>query len=234
MENNTLFGSIMGKVHENAELRGTLEKILFSGDTLPFSPDDVALADAAMYGFVQNVGGKVKISNRIFETRLYNYFLFSEEVRATPISQIGSSEKESFVINRHLQMETILRRFVTVYDDLYHGQDAEFNEKEGRRRFLLFVRAIINGTGNYYIEAETRNRERMDLVIDYLGERFVVALKIWRGNSYNERGEQQLSNYLDYYHLQKGYMLSFCFNKNKKPEVRHIQLGDKELVEAVV
>jgi hypothetical protein len=234
MENNTLFGSIMGKVQENAELRGTLEKILFSGDALSFSPDDVDLSDAAMYGFIQNVGGKVKISNRIFETRLYNYFLFSEEVRATPISQIGSSEKDSFVINGHLQMETILRRFVTVYDDLYHGQDAKFDEEEGRRRFLLFVRAIINGTGNYYVEAETRNRERMDLVIDYLGERFVVELKIWRGNSYNERGEQQLSNYLDYYHLQKGYMLSFCFNRNKKPEVKHIQLGDKELVEAIV
>ena len=74
----------------------------------------------------------------------------------------------------------------------------------------------------------------MDLVIDYLGERFVVELKIWRGNSYNERGEQQLSNYLDYFHLQTGYMLSFCFNKNKKPEIKRIQLGDKELVEAVV
>ena len=85
-----------------------------------------------------------------------------------------------------------------------------------------------------FIEAETRNRERMDLVIDYLGERCVVELKIWRGNSYNERGKQQLANCLDYYHLQKGYMLSFCFNKNKKPEVRHIQLGDKELVEAIV
>ena len=234
MENNTLFGSIMGKVQSNAELRGTLEKILFSGDALPFSPDDTSLADAAMYGFIQNIDGKVCISNRIFETRLYNFFLFSNEMKSTPIAQIGSGEKENFVVDGHLQMETILERFVTVFDDLYHDQDAKFDEEEGRRRFLLFVRAIINGTGNYYVEAETRNRERMDLVIDYRGERFVVELKIWHGNSYNERGEQQLSNYLDYFHLQKGYMLSFCFNKNKNPEVRHIQLGSKELVEAVV
>lgn len=40
-----------------------------------------------------------------------------------------------------------------------------------------------------YVEAETRGRERMDLVIDYRGEQFVVELKVWRGNAYNERGE---------------------------------------------
>lgn len=48
------------------------------------------------------------------------------------------------------------------------------------------------------------------------------------------RGEKQLSDYLDYYHLKKGYMLSFNFNKNKEIGVKKIQLGDKELIEAVV
>ena len=66
-----------------------------------------------------------------------------------------------------------------------------------------------------YIEARTRNNERMDVVIDYLGERFVVELKTWRGNAYNERGEEQLSTYLDYYHLDKDYMLSYNFNKKR-------------------
>ena len=53
-------------------------------------------------------------------------------------------------------------------------------------------------------------------MIDYLGERFVVALKIWRGNAYKERGEEQLLEYLDYFHMKKGYMLSYCFNQEKK------------------
>ena len=74
----------------------------------------------------------------------------------------------------------------------------------------------------------------MDLVIDYGGERFVVELKIWRGNAYNERGEKQLAAYLDYFHLKKGYMLSYNFNKSKTHGIRRIQIGDRELVEAVV
>ena len=84
------------------------------------------------------------------------------------------------------------------------------------------------------MEAETRSRERMDLVIDYRGEQFIIELKIWRGNAYNERGERQLSDYLDYFGIKKGYMLSFDFNKKKEIGVKEVILGDKLLIEAVV
>ena len=98
----------------------------------------------------------------------------------------------------------------------------------------MYLKPIINGTGNYYIEAETRNRERTDVVVDYRGEQFVIEMKIWRGNAYHTRGEKQLTDYLDYYHLKKGYMVSFCFHQKKEPKVEEILLGDKVLVEAVV
>ena len=84
------------------------------------------------------------------------------------------------------------------------------------------------------MEPETRNHERMDLVIDYRKEQSIIELKIWRGNVYNERGEKQLSDYLEYFHLKKGYMLSFNFNQKKKIGIKEIVLGDKVLIEAVV
>lgn len=99
---------------------------------------------------------------------------------------------------------------------------------------MLFLKPIINGVGNSYVEPETRSRERMDLVIDYRGEQSIIEMKIWRGSAYNERGEEQLSNYLEYFHLKRGYMLSFNFNKKKEIGVREIVLGDRVLVEAVV
>ena len=74
----------------------------------------------------------------------------------------------------------------------------------------------------------------MDLVIYYRGEQNILELKIWRGNSYNERGEKQLSAYLDYFQMKKGYMLSFNFNKKKETGIKEIVLGDKLLIEAVV
>lgn len=92
----------------------------------------------------------------------------------------------------------------------------------------------MNGVGNYSVESRTRNNERMDLVLYYRGEQSVIEIKIWRGNAYNERGEEQISDYLDYFHLKKGYMLSFNFNKKKKTGVKEIRVGDKVIVEAVV
>ncbi|MDE6829625.1 MAG: hypothetical protein K2P34_04740 [Lachnospiraceae bacterium] len=73
-----------------------------------------------------------------------------------------------------------------------------------------------------------------DLIIDYRGAQFIIEMKVWRGNAYHERGEEQLINYLDYYHLKKGYMLSFNFNKNKEVGVKEIRFDDKILIEAVV
>ena len=70
--------------------------------------------------------------------------------------------------------------------------------------------------------------------MDYLGEQFVIELKIWRGNEYHERGEKQLLEYLEYYHLDKGYMLSFNFNQKKETGTKSIELEGRTIIEAVV
>lgn len=143
-------------------------------------------------------------------------------------------DKNQFIHDGHLDMTLVLEKFVKHFHELYGNEEPAFLEEVGRRYFLLYLKPIINGVGNYYIEAETRNRERTDVIVDYRGEQFVVELKIWRGEAYNTRGEKQLTDYLDYYHLKKGYMLSFNFNQKKEIGIKEITLGDKVLVEAVV
>lgn len=98
----------------------------------------------------------------------------------------------------------------------------------------MYLRPIINGTGNYYIEAQPRDARRTDIIVDYADEQFIVEMKIWRGNEYKERGEQQLVDYLDYFHKDKGYLLSFNFNKKKEIGTKTITIGNKTIVEAVV
>ena len=131
-------------------------------------------------------------------------------------------------------MDLVLKKFVEHFTDIYNGNDEKFVEKYGRKFFLLYLKPIINGTGNYYMETQTRDARRTDVVVDYAGEQFVVEMKIWHGNEYNERGEEQLADYLDYFHLKKGYMISFNFNKKKEVGVREVPVGDKWLVEAVL
>lgn len=187
-----------------------------------------------MFGFIKNQRGTAVIANRIFEMRLYNLYLSSTELQTQNIYKASLQDKNQFVVDGHLDMRRILEKFVIHFNDLYQDSGEDFLEEEGRKYFLLYLRPIINGTGNYYIESQTRGLRRTDVIVDYRGEQFVIEMKIWRGNSYNIRGEQQLYDYLDYYHLKKGYMLSFNFNKEKEIGIKEIILGDKVLVEAVV
>jgi len=64
--------------------------------------------------------------------------------------------------------------------------------------------------------------------------KFLIHLKIWHGDEYNKRGEQQLFGYLEDYHVDKGYMLSFNFNRKKQSGIRKIIVNEKTIVEAVV
>lgn len=233
-EKNTLFESLIGKLYDYPRLKQMVYSILFGGEKVIYSPDNPSVDVAVMFGFAKNKEGTVVIANRIFEMRLYNYFLTTDDAQDTTIFKSASNHKSQFIHNGHLNMELVLQKYTEHFDNIYGDSNEEFSEDEGRRRFLLYLRPIINGVGNYYIEAETRNSRRMDIVVDYLGERSVIELKIWHGNAYNERGEKQLSDYLDYFHLHKGYMLSYNFNKNKTIGLQRIALGSKILVEAIV
>jgi hypothetical protein len=233
-EKNTLFESMVNKLHELPELKEIIYGILFTGKESSYNALNQVIGTAEMLGFIKNANGVVAIANRIFETVFYDLFLTSAEAWSTDIYKAAIQDKNQFIHAGHLNMELVLERFVTHFDDLYGDRPDKFREEDGRRYFLLYLRPIINGTGNYYVESRTRNMERTDVIVDYRGEQMVVELKIRRGNAYHERGEEQLMEYLEHYHLKKGYMLSYNFIRNKEAGVRRIVLGDKVLVEAVV
>ncbi|MBQ8232950.1 MAG: ATP-binding protein [Lachnospiraceae bacterium] len=233
-EKNTLFESLINKLNDYPDLRKVLWSLLFKGQSIAYNADNESISMATMFGFIKESDGYAVVANRIFETRLYNMFLTSNEMQENEMYKAALQDKNQFICNGHLNMELILKKFVKYFNELYGDKSEDFLEEDGRRYFLLFLRPIINGTGNYYIESRTRNMRRTDIIVDYQGDQFVIEMKIWRGREYNTRGEEQLSDYLDYYDLEKGYMVSFNFNKNKEIGVKQVLVGNKVLIEAVV
>ncbi len=232
-ESNPLFDDMVKKLDDFPELKRTFYAILFRGEKFVFNTDSRVLNIGKMFGMIKSHDGAVAIANRIFETRLYNLFL-SEEMLNSTIYRAAEDDRNRFVRDGHLDMELVLERFVESFTDIYSGAQESFLEENGRRFFLLYLKPIINGVGNYYVEARTRDMRRTDIIIDYRGEQYVCEMKIWRGNEYNSRGERQLVGYLDDYHLTKGYMVSFNFNKNKKTGVQRLAVDGRMIVEAVV
>ena len=233
-ENNALFESLINKIEDNQELYDYLYQILILGRKISYNPDDSVIRLAMMYGFLKEENGSVVIANRIFETRLYNAILTTKKMQETSIYKAGEWDKNQFIQDGQLNMEKILEKFILHFNDIYGSQPDKFKEEDGRKLFLLYLRPIINGTGNYYIEAQTRDQKRTDVIVDYLGKQYIIELKIWRGEEYNTEGEKQIAEYLNYYHLEKGYLLSFNFNKSKKSGMKTIQMNGKTVIEAVV
>lgn len=232
-ETNTLFDDMRKKITDYPKLKEMLQAMLLKGESYPYNPDNFVIDMGTMFGFLKEQDGQAVVANRIFETRLYNLFL-SEEMTGSVTYQSGEREKNQFIRNGMLDMDMVLKKFMIHFQDVYGDSTDRFVEENGRRLFLLYLKPIINGTGNYYVEAQTRDQTRTDIVVDYLGRQFVVELKIWHGDEYNRRGEQQLAEYLEYYRLERGYLLSFNFNRKKKTGIQEITVGDRKILEVIV
>jgi hypothetical protein len=233
-ENNTLFQSLTKNLNNHPELKASIRSIFMEGTRLTWNVQQDAIVQMQMYGLIRNDHNAVRVSNRIFETMLYNLFLSEEEMKNNVFFREGDLAGNIFVENGKLNVRLILERFVDTYHEIYGPLEEKFKEKDGREQFLLYLKPIINGTGNYYIEAQTRNQKRTDIIIDYLGQQYIIELKIWHGERYNGSGEKQISEYLDYFGLSTGYMLSFNFNKTKEIGVKQVHVGDKLLYEGTV
>ena len=234
VERNTLFDDMVKKLDQYPELKELLRNILFEGKTRTFHTDEKYLQIGLMFNFLANNNGTVAIACRLMETRLYNLFIGENET--SRIFTLGQMDKNQFVHDGFIDMRLLMERFCVHFNEIYRpGHDDQFVEDNGRKIFLTYLRPIINGIGNYYCEAQTRDLTSTDIIIDYHGQQYIVELKIWRGQSYNERGEKQLAEYLERYNLKTGYMVSFCFNKNKQSGLLPpVELNGRTLIEAIV
>ena len=233
-EKNTLFDDFARKLEEYPSLKALLRKLLFLGEDTSFNVYEQAQSQAQMFNYIRNEGNHVVVANRIFETWLYNLFLAEDSMKNMELNASGARDHFQFVEDGRLNLKLLLERFIVHFHDIYGKQPASFVEAEGRNLFMLYLKPLLNGRGHFYVEAETRDSTRMDLVVNYQGEEFIVELKIWRGPEYNEKAERQLCGYLAHRHADTGYLVTFNFNRKSAPGVVVRERDGKTLVEAIV
>ncbi|MBQ7167745.1 MAG: AAA-like domain-containing protein, partial [Treponema sp.] len=158
LERDTLFDDMIKKFDSFPEMKKIVREILYEGKPCNFNPDNRSIEIAAMFNYIKNVGGKVWLSNRIFETRMYNLFISEAQTSKSgedkELINEGSFDRPLFIKDGRLDMKKVLERFCVHFGEIYDINDEPFIEKQGRKFFLFFLKPIINGTGNYYIEAE--------------------------------------------------------------------------------
>lgn len=229
---NMLFDDIIKNLERHRGFKDMVEGLLLQGADVSFVASNPDISRGEMYGILKNENGHVKIANPIFESYIYEYFVSLHNIRNLKMSQY--SDKSVYVEEGRLNMEMVLQRFSAFMKAEYRNEDSGFIEQHGRLLFLSFLHPIINGTGHYAVEAETRCNTRMDLIVFYGAQKFVIEIKIWRGEKYEEKGYEQLAGYLKTQSMQKGYLLSFCDNKKSLREERLLRYNGCEIYEVVV
>lgn len=63
------------KLLDHHTLKDMLQKILFDGVDFPFKRENPVINLGVTFGFLKDKNGIVAVSNRIFETQLYDTFL---------------------------------------------------------------------------------------------------------------------------------------------------------------
>ena len=210
-EANTLFDDIYKNLEDNKELSDFIYEILILGERYPFTIYDSVIMLGNMYGFLKKEDGKTVVSNKIFELLIAEHFIV-KDLRKQKKSQ--RVDVDDVVENGKFDLETCLIKFAAHYHELFSEQDEKFLERHGRLLFLSFLKPLINGVGFYHIETHTRNLRRMDVVLDYGNEQFIIELKIWYGDKKHAKAYDQLLEYMSAKDAKTGYLLTFDFRKD--------------------
>jgi hypothetical protein len=232
-ENVTLLDDLSKNLENIPELRDFLFQIVVNGQEYTYTMVDPMVRLANMFSYIkENQRGKTMIHNLIFEEALFVYFsnkmMREQGERLSPFVS-------SYIQNGRLNMEYVVERFAELMHEEYRESTVAFVEKEGRLLFLTFLKPIINGVGFYYVEPQTRDNRRMDLVVNYGRQEFIVELKIWRGDKYEQTGREQLSEYLAIRGMDEGYLVTFDFSKNRSTaEPQWLEVNGRRIFEAVV
>ena len=232
LEKNTLFTSLTKNLENYPELKQFIFAISINGEEVTYDMNNPVMDFATMFSIIKcDENRKVRIHNIIFEEVLNNYFIAERT-----LADLGRQSFEpNYVHGGQLDMEMVLSRFADLMHEEYRESTVPFLEREGRLLFLTFLKPVINGTGFYYVEPQTRDNRRMDLVVTYGKKEFIVELKIWHGDKYEQSGRDQLSEYLAVKGLEEGYLVTFDFSKNKVESEPHwIEHNGKRLFEAII
>jgi len=233
-ESNTLFDDMIKNMENNRDLYDFLYDLLFIGREYEFNADNPIIALGLMYGYIQkSERNKAKVANRIFELRMYNYFVSKN---ATSKKLITGVLQYDVVDGDRFDMELCLRKFAEHYAEMFSERDAEFLEREGRLLFLSYLKPLINGQGFYHIESQFTDLRRMDIVVDFGSEQFIIELKLWKGEAEHNKAYAQLAGYLGSKGHTVGYLLTFDFRKNvhKQPYAKWADFNGKRIFDVVV
>ncbi len=227
-EKNTNFDSIIKYLDNDPELYQIVKEVAVDSEKVAFNHYNRQINLASTYGFFVDRKGYIEIHNRIYNDVLVSYMYTNLHIyELLKRSDFGGGYVND---DKTLDMEAIMLGFQSFMRKEYNKKERDFLEKNGRLIFLAFVKPIINGVGHDFKEVQISEEKRLDVVLTYYKEKYVVELKLWRGEKLHQKGLLQLTDYLQRLDLNEGYLIIFDHSEIKDWKVEHINFNDKKIM----
>jgi hypothetical protein len=208
---STNFQSLVKNLENNPELYEFVFKIIMNGMEFSYNPHNPVINLGTVYGVLKKENGKTRIHNRIYEQLIYDYMSSNLETSGKiDLHLVSSGYMDE---DGTLDIEKVIRKFQQFMKEQYSKKDSAFIERNGRLLFLAFLKPIINGNGFDFKEVQISEEKRLDIVVTMGKKRYIIELKIWRGENYHREGIIQLCDYLDRQGEERGYLLIFDLRK---------------------
>jgi hypothetical protein len=226
-ENNTNFDSLIKNLENNEDLYRLAYSVLIEGAIIPFNPDEGVTRLGRTYGIFKE-NGRLKIHNRIYEQRIYNYMVARrlQEALNNKERLLGDQFSDD---NGGLDLEAVLLKFQTFMKENYSKKNDRYIEREWRLLFLSFLKPIINGKGYDFKEVQVSEEKRLDIVVTYLEHKYIIELKRWGSPKAHDKGLKQLADYLEIHSVRKGYLLIFDDRKKLTWQAKTVEQDGKEI-----
>ncbi|NJN35180.1 MAG: AAA family ATPase [Saprospiraceae bacterium] len=210
-ESNTNFDSLIKNLENDSDLYNFVYRIIMDGEIVIFNVDEPLILKGLMHGIFKDEG-QIKIHNRIYEQRIYNYMVAKTTVAMkSPHNYAGHFVLE----NGGLDMPAVLLKFQQFMKEEFNEKDKTFLEQHGRLVFLSFLSPILNGKGHSFKEVQTSEEKRLDIITTFNQFKYIIELKRWYGEVYHKKGIKQLNDYLEIHKLHEGFLVIFEYNKTK-------------------
>lgn len=191
--------ALLDRLNET-RVRDIVDVLLSSSDGTGFPPDDLQ--------YVRDLGlisrKEIRIANPIYQEIIPRALAYTKQEEILQ-DLVWYQKKDGL-----LDVPKLLTGFVQFYRENSEMWLERFAYKEAGPHLLLlaFLQRIINGGGKIHREYAL-GRKRVDLLINWKTQRFVIELKVKRQESDLVKGLEQTSEYMDVSGATEGYLVVF-------------------------
>ncbi len=224
-EDNVNFTHLLTNIRKDPRFENLLMRIMARDEGVDFNLRSEIISELATYGVIaRGADGMCEIVNPIY---LYCILqAFKAIVNGLEEEYLTEENKEGFLDyltpDEQINMELLLdnfRDFITRAGFRILQVPDTPQESVGRHLLLAYLDQFVKIIGGFmHIEVQT-GRGRMDIIITYNQQKYIIETKIWRGDRRYQAGKKQLVTYLRSEGVTEGYYIVFDHREEPEPRV---------------